>query len=199
MDGITLTRKVKQNININHTPVILLTAKTQSADQIEGLEMGADAYIPKPFNTSVLITTITNLIANREILRNKFSGHQDYEGRITLPSMKSSDEVFMNKVLKIIDENLSNSELNVELLAGRVGMSRVHMHRKLKELTNQSAGDFIRGIRLKQAALMLSEKKVTVSEVAYAAGFRNLSHFSTSFKDFYGLSPTEYIKKTELL
>ncbi|MDR3134379.1 MAG: response regulator [Prevotellaceae bacterium] len=197
MDGITLTRKVKQNININHTPVILLTAKTQNADQIEGLEMGADAYLSKPFNTHILITTISNLIANREILRNKFSGNQNYEGRITLPPMKSSDEVFMNKVLKTVNENLSNTELNVELLAGRVGMSRVHMHRKLKELTSQSAGDFIRGIRLKQAALMLSEKKITVSEVAYAAGFRNLSHFSTTFKDFYGISPTEYIRSTE--
>ena len=196
MDGITFTRKVKQNVNINHTPVILLTAKTQSADQIEGLERGADAYISKPFSTSILVTTINNLIANREILRAKFSGRQDYEDRIERPPMKSSDEIFMNKILKIINENLSNSELSVELLASHVGMSRVHMHRKLKELTSQSAGDFIRGIRLKQAALMLSEKKVTISEVAYAAGFRNVSHFSTSFKDFYGISPSEYIKTT---
>ncbi|MDR0693827.1 MAG: response regulator [Prevotellaceae bacterium] len=197
MDGITFTRKVKQNININHTPIILLTAKTQSADQIEGLEIGADAYISKPFNTSILVTTINNLIANREILRAKFSGRQDYEDRIERAPMKSSDEIFMNKVLKIINENLSNSELNVELLASRVGMSRVHMHRKLKELTSQSASDFIRGIRLKQAALMLSEKKITVSEVAYAVGFRNIPHFSTSFKDFYGISPTEYVKRIE--
>jgi signal transduction histidine kinase/ligand-binding sensor domain-containing protein/DNA-binding response OmpR family regulator len=198
MDGITLTRKVKQNININHTPVILLTAKTQSEDQIEGLEIGADAYISKPFHTHFLITTIHNLIANREILRHKFGRHQEYDDRIERTPMKSSDEIFMNKVLKIISDNLSNTEFKVELLAGRVGMSRVHVHRKLKELTGQAAGDFIRGIRLKQAALMLSEKKITISEVAYAAGFRNLSHFSTAFKNFYGMSPSEYIDKTEI-
>jgi signal transduction histidine kinase/ligand-binding sensor domain-containing protein/DNA-binding response OmpR family regulator len=196
MDGITLTRKVKQNININHTPVILLTAKTQSEDQIEGLEIGADVYIPKPFNTHVLQSTIHNLIANREILRHKFGGHS--EDGIERPPMKSADEIFMNKLMKIINENLSNTDLNVELLAGQVGMSRVHMHRKLKELTGQSASDFIRSIRLKQAALMLSEKKITVSEVAYAAGFRNISHFSTAFKNFYGKSPSEYIENIEI-
>ncbi len=195
MDGITLTRKIKQNININHTPVILLSAKTQAEDHIEGLETGADAYLDKPFRTDMLIQTINNLISSREILRNKFSGNQEYNDRITPVAMKSSDEMLMNKILKVINDNLANPKLNVEFLASNVGMSRVHMHRKLKELTNQSARDFIRGIRLKQAALLLSEKKFTVSDVAYAMGFTNMSHFSTSFKEFYGMSPTEYVEK----
>ena len=192
MDGITFSRKVKQNININHIPIILLTAKSTPENKIEGLDIGADAYITKPFNTEVLKSTIMNLIENRELLKTKFKGQQQPEDMIQKIEMKSSDELLMERIMKIINENLSNPELSVEMLAANVGMSRVHMHRKLKELTNQSARDFIRGIRLRQAAVLLSEKKISISEVAYATGFSNLSHFSNSFRDFYGISPKEY-------
>lgn len=195
MDGVMLVRKIKQNININHIPVILLTAKATPENKIEGLDIGADAYISKPFNTELLKSTIVNLIENRERLKTKFSGQQQPEDKIQKIEMKSADEILMQKVMKIINENLSNSDLSVEMLATNVGMSRVHMHRKLKELTNQSARDFIRGIRLKQAAALLSDKKFTISEVAYATGFSNLSHFSNSFKEFYGISPKEYLNK----
>lgn len=192
MDGITLCRKIKQNININHIPIILLTAKSKAEDQIEGLEIGADAYIVKPFNTELLRTTISNLIANRERLRGKLVGEQQVEEKITKIEMKSNDEILMSKVMKTINDHLAAPTLNVEMLAANVGMSRVHMHRKLKELTNQSARDFIRSIRLKQAANLLREKNLSVSEVAYATGFSNLSHFSNTFRDFYGISPSEY-------
>ena len=192
MDGITLCRKIKQNININHIPIILLTAKSKAEDQIEGLEIGADAYIVKPFNTELLRTTISNLIANRERLCGKLVGEQQVEEKITKIEMKSNDEILMSKVMKTINDHLADPTLNVEMLAANVGMSRVHMHRKLKELTNQSARDFIRSIRLKQAANLLREKNLSVSEVAYATGFSNLSHFSNTFRDFYGISPSEY-------
>ena len=192
MDGITLCRKIKQNINISHIPVILLTAKSKTEDKIEGLEIGADAYLVKPFNTEVLKTTVQNLIENRERLKNKFSGNEQQESRIQQIKMKSSDEVLIEKVMKVINENIADPNLNVEMLASNVGMSRVHMHRKLKELTNQSARDFIKGIRLKQAASLLASKKLNISEVAYATGFINLSHFSNSFHEFYGVSPKEY-------
>lgn len=192
MDGITLCRKIKQNININHIPIILLTAKSKAEDQIEGLEIGADAYIVKPFNTELLRTTISNLIANRERLRGKLVGEQQVEEKITKIEMKSNDEILMSKVMKTINDHLADPTLNVEMLAANVGMSRVHMHRKLKELTNQSARDFIRSIRLKQAANLLREKNLSVSEVAYATGFSNLSHFSNTFRDLYGISPSEY-------
>lgn len=195
MDGITLCRKIKQNININHIPIILLTAKSKAEDQIEGLEIGADAYIVKPFNTELLRTTISNLIANRERLRGKLVGEQQVEEKIVKIEMKSNDEILMSKVMKTINDHLADPALNVEMLAANVGMSRVHMHRKLKELTNQSARDFIRSIRLKQAANLLREKNLSVSEVAYATGFSNLSHFSNTFRDFYGISPSEYKKK----
>lgn len=192
MDGITLCRKVKQNINVNHIPVILLTAKSKAEDRIEGLETGADAYIVKPFNTELLRTTASNLISNRERLRGQLIGEQQVEEKIVKIEMKSNDEILMGKVMKTINEHLTDPALNVEMLAANVGMSRVHMHRKLKELTNQSARDFIRNIRLKQAATLLREKNLTISEVAYATGFSNLSHFSNSFREFYGISPTEY-------
>lgn len=197
MDGISLSRKIKQNININHIPIILLTAKSKTEDKLEGLGIGADAYIVKPFNTEVLKQTINNLISNRERLISKFSGRQQPEDKIAKIEIKSSDEILIGRIMKVINENIANPQLNVEMLADNVGMSRVHMHRKLKELTNQSARDFIRGIRLKQAATLLSEKKLSVSEVAYATGFTNLSHFSNTFKEFYGVSPTEYINSAE--
>ena len=192
MDGLSLCRKIKQNTNVNHVPVILLTAKSKPEDTMEGMATGADAYMVKPFNTELLKSTIANLIANRKLLKSKFSGAQQQEGKVEKLSMKSADEILMGKIMKVINENLSNPELNVEMLAANVGLSRVHVHRKLKELTNLSARDFIKNIRLQQAAALLKEKKLTVSEVAYATGYTNLSHFSSSFKEVHGMSPKEY-------
>ncbi|MDR1406561.1 MAG: response regulator [Tannerella sp.] len=192
MDGITFCRKMKHNININHIPIILLTARSRMEDKIEGLGTGADGYMEKPVNMGVLKQTAANLIRSREVLKNKFTGNQQQEDRVKRVQIKSSDEILMEKIMKTINENLSNPALNVEMLAGQVGMSRVHMHRKLKDLTSQSARDFIRGIRLSQAAILLSSGKYTVSEVAYATGFTNLSHFSSAFKTFYGVAPSEY-------
>ena len=193
MDGLSLCRKIKQNTNVNHVPVILLTAKSKPEDTMEGMATGADAYMVKPFNTELLKSTIANLIANRKLLKSKFSGAQRQEDKVQKLSMKSADEILMSKIMKVINENLSNPDLNVEMLAANVGLSRVHVHRKLKELTNLSARDFIKNIRLQQAAALLKEKKLTVSEVAYATGYTNLSHFSSSFKEVHGMSPKEYM------
>ena len=193
MDGLSLCRKIKQNTNVNHVPVILLTAKSKPEDTMEGMATGADAYMVKPFNTELLKSTIANLLANRKLLKSKFSGAQQQEDKVQKLSMKSADEILMSKIMKVINENLSNPDLNVEMLAANVGLSRVHVHRKLKELTNLSARDFIKNIRLQQAAALLKEKKLTVSEVAYATGYTNLSHFSSSFKEVHGMSPKEYM------
>ena len=193
MDGLALCRKIKSNTNVNHVPVVLLTAKSKPEDTMEGMAIGADAYMVKPFNTELLKGTIANLIANRKLLKSKFSGAQQQEDKVQRVAVRSADEVLMEKIMKVVNENLSNPELNVEMLAMNVGLSRVHVHRKLKELTNLSARDFIRNIRLQQAAILLKEKKLTVSEVAYATGFTNLSHFSSIFKEVHGLSPKEYM------
>ena len=193
MDGITLCRKVKQNVNINHIPVILLTAKSASEDRHEGLDIGADAYVLKPFHLDDLIHQINNIIRNRALLKVKYTGLQDHKDMLPDIQLKSSDEILLEKVMKIINANIANPDLNVEMLASGVGMSRVHMHRKLKELMSTSARDLIRSVRLRQAGALLKSKKLAVSEVAYATGFSNLSYFSNAFREFYGISPTDYV------
>ena len=165
MDGFTLCRKIKQNTTINHVPVILLTARSSSADTMEGIDMGADAYMVKPFDTELLKRTIGNLISNRKMLRSKYSGAQEQEDKIDKLDLKSVDEQLMEKVMRVVNEHIANPEFNVEMLAAEVGMSRVHIYRKLKELTNLSARDFIRNIRLQQAAnLPRTDKKLSVSD-----------------------------------
>ena len=196
INGITLLRKLKQNIKTNHIPIILLTAKNSEKDYIEGLSLGADAYIAKPFNLDILITTIENLIRNREILRNNFSGKQEQDANIEVAQPQSADEKLMQKVLKAINKNLNNPDLNAEMIAAEVGISRVHLYRKLKELTNQSTRDFIRNIRLKQAEILLkSEKNYNMSEIAQLVGFNNTTYFSNAFKELYGVSPSKYMER----
>jgi signal transduction histidine kinase/ligand-binding sensor domain-containing protein/CheY-like chemotaxis protein/AraC-like DNA-binding protein len=193
MDGITLSRKIKQNVRIHHIPVVLLTAKHSDDDMLEGLETGADAYLVKPFHPEILKKTVRNLLDNRERQKNK--SRDCTEGKITAVSLKSYDEALMERILRIVNNNLGNPALNVEMLSAEVGISRVHLHRKLKELANQSARDFIRTIRLKQAGELLSGKKLAVSQVYEAVGFTNFSHFSISFREFYGMTPTEYMNR----
>lgn len=195
MNGLDLSRKVKKNININHIPIILLTGKTDKETNLEGLETGADAYMNKPFNVEILKKTAKNLIRNRDLLRNTYSGNQLQDDKIKKVDLKSSDEILLQKFMDYINKNLDKQDLNVETIASELGMSRVHLYRKLKELTNQSATEFIRNIRLKQAGELLKSKQISVSEVAYAVGFSNISKFSTKFKEFYGVPPTSYRQK----
>jgi DNA-binding response OmpR family regulator len=190
MDGITFCRKIKSNVNVDYIPIILLTAKSKEEDLSEGLDTGADAYITKPFNPEILKKTVANLLNNRERLKGKFQSQS--EGKIEKINLKSADEMLMERVLKMINENIANPDLSVEMLSAGVGLSRVHLHRKLKELTNLSTRDFIRNIRLKQAGELLRAKKLTISEVAYAVGFSSLSHFSNSFREFYGVTPKDW-------
>lgn len=197
MDGITLCRKIKQHVKINHVPVILLTAKSEDEDNLEGLDIGADAYIVKPFNMEILSKTVQNIIWNREILRNNFCGNQQQEDKIQQVSIKSADEKLMTRIMDVINENISNPALNVEMLASEIGISRVHLHRKTKALTNQSTRDLIRNIRLQQAGTLLASKNVGISEVAFAVGFTSLATFSNSFKEFYGVPPTTFMENHE--
>lgn len=198
MDGMTLCQKIKQNININHVPVILLTARNREEDNLEGLSIGADAYIMKPFSIEIVRKTSINLIKSRELLRNSFNGNQEQEERVQKLEMQSPDERLLNRVMKVINNNIANTELNVEMIAASVGISRVHLHRKLKELTNQSTRDLIRNVRLKQAAMLLADKKHNISEIAALTGFTNVAYFSTAFKELYGMSPTTYMEHMSL-
>ena len=197
MDGLTLCKKIKQNITINHIPIILLTAKSREEDNLEGLNMGADAYIVKPFSIEILRKTAINLIKSREILRNSFSGSQMQEQKLKKLKVQSPDDRLLDKVMKVINDNLGNPDLNVEMIATEVGISRVHLHRKLKELTNQSTRDLIRNVRLKQAASLLANQYHNITEVATLTGFTNVAYFSTAFKELYGVPPSTYMEEQQ--
>ena len=195
MDGTTLCSKIKTNNATNHIPVILLTAKSREEDQLEGLETGADAYIVKPFNMDILRRTIVNLIHSHHTLQLKFGRNDQLEELVEDIKMKSPDEKLLERVMTAINHNLNNADLSVDRIADEVGISRVHLHRKMKELTGQTPHDFIRNIRMKKAASLLSAGDMNVSEVMYACGFSNAASFSTVFKKMYGMSPREYMNE----
>lgn len=193
MDGLSLCHKIKGNTNVNHIPVILLTAKTTLSDRLEGIGSGADAYMSKPFNMGLLKGTAANLLTNRKLLHGKFTGEQLQEDKIEKIELKSGNDMLMERIMKAVNAHMSDNKFSVEALAGEVGLSRVHIHRKLREMTGLTARDFIMNIRMRQAADLLSqESKPSISEVAWSVGFTNLSHFSQSFKEHFGVSPTEY-------
>ncbi len=195
MDGMTLCQKLKANFNTNHIPVVLMTALGSDADRIAGLTNGADAYVSKPFNIDVLRTTVLQLMKSYQLLQSKFNAERHQELSIDKVEMESPDEHLMARVMKVINENLDNPELSVEVVADKVGISRVHFYRKMKELTGQAPRDFVKYVRLKEAARMLSEKKLDITGVSVATGFKSLSAFSTSFKALFGMTPTEWVKK----
>ena len=196
MDGKTLCQKIKQNITVNYVPVVLLTSLTSENDKIEGLDVGADAYMTKPFNIEVLRHTVMNLLRSRATLKNKFQGRQSQVGNIKKLEVSSPDDRLMQRVMTVVNKNLGNPDLSVEMIASTVGISRVHLHRKLRELTNQTARDFIRNMRLQQAASLLSEKRHSIAEIAEIVGFQSVPHFSTVFKDLYGVSPSDYMEQS---
>lgn len=197
MNGYEFVRTLKHNPNINDIPVILLTAKSAVQDRLEGLNRGADAYITKPFHLDELHTQIRNLIDNRQRLRGKYTGQQSQEERLEQVDMKSGDEQFIERVMRAVNANLYDSDYKTEQLALDVGVSRVHLNRKLKELAGVSPGEFIRNLRLQQAARLLLEKKKDIRQIAYACGFSSISVFSSAFKKCYGMSPSSYIEQSE--
>ena len=197
MDGTTLCSKLKANPSTNIIPVILLTAKNRDEDKLEGLETGADAYIVKPFNMDILKRTILNLISSHRLLRLKYERNDELEEQVDEIRIKSPDEKLLDRIMDCINKNLNNSDLSVDMIADEVGISRVHLHRKMKELTGQTPHDFIRNIRLKKAARLLANQGMNVTEVMYACGFANSASFSTVFKRFYGMSPRDYMKEHE--
>ena len=195
MDGFTMLRMIKTNLNLSHLPVIMLTSKADVGNRLEGLERGADAFLAKPFDMEELHLTIENLIQGRRHLRGKFSGAQQQADKLEQPEVKGNDEQLMERIMKVVNKYLSDSDFNVEMLCKEVGISRTQLHRKMKELTGLSTSEFIRNIRLEQAARLLKEQKINVTQVAYTVGFSNLAHFSTVFRKHFGVAPSEYAEK----
>ena len=195
MDGVELCRYIRSNVLLNHLPVILLTAKSSDEDRLKSLDVGANAFISKPFNLEILLKTIKNLIDEHNRLRSSFSGSQLPTDKVDTPELQSPDQRLLQRILKVVNDNLSNPELSSELIAEKVGLSRVHLYRKLKELTNQTARNYIRNIRLAKAAELLTQRKMSIAEVAYEVGFSSPNNFATAFKEMYGMTPTAYNEK----
>ena len=195
MDGMTLCQKLKSNFNTNHIPIVLITALGSDADRIAGITNGADAYVSKPFNIDVLRMTVLQLMKSRQLLQGKFQAEKQQEEHIDKVEIESPDEHLMKRVMKVINENLDNPELSVEIIADKVGISRVHFYRKMKDLTGQAPRDFVKYVRLKEASRMLAEKKIDITGVSVATGFKSLSAFSTNFKSLYGVTPTEWVRQ----
>jgi len=190
MNGTILCSKLKSDARTSHIPVILLTARTPLIYKIEGLETGADDYITKPFSLRILETRVNNLMELRKKLRERFS--KDIYLQPTNMAITSPDEKFLKKVMDFIDKNMEESTLNVEEMGKEVGMSRVTLYRKIKALTNQTAIEFIRSVRLKRAAQLLEQNKLNVNEVAYLVGFIDVDYFRKCFKEQFGYTPKEY-------
>ena len=197
MDGNTLCSQIKSNHSTNHIPVVMLTAKTRDEDKLQGLETGADAYIVKPFNMDILRHTLHNLINSHMLMKKKFGQTEKLEEKVDEIKVKSPNEKLLERVMATINKHLDDPNLSVDMIAEKVGISRVHLHRKMKELTGQTPHDFIRNIRLKQAAKLLASQGMNISEVVYACGFSNAASFSTMFKSVYGMSPRDYMKQQQ--
>jgi len=194
MDGLTMLKLIKDNPQISQIPVIMLTSKAEVGHKLEGLKSGADAYIAKPFSMEELHIQIDNLIDNIRRLRGKFSGAVQQEERVEKIQVKGNNDALMERVMRSINANMSDPEFNIDTLANDVGISRAQLHRKMKEITGISSGKFLRNLRMEQAARLLRERKVNVSQVAYKVGYADQAHFSTAFKTHFGLSPSEYVE-----
>lgn len=193
MDGIELCRRIKQNLRTSHLPVILLTAKVETGDYVEGLENGADLYVAKPFSSDVIKAQIQSLLSNRERMRGSFKT----EPMLTSASVASSrlDKEFLQKVTGIIEARMMDSDFSVDVLAQEAGISRTGLFTKLKAVSGMTPNDFIRIIRLKKAAALLSQGKVQVSEACFQVGFSSPSYFTKCFQAQFGVAPTEFKRK----
>ena len=190
-DGFSLTAKLKQHSLTSHIPVILLTAKSETHDQLTGIEIGADAYITKPFGSKILKATVHNLIENRRKLQKRFA--QEVILKPKEIAISNADEEFLEALQKVLDEYLTQSDFSAETFSKKMHVSRMQLHRKLKALTGQSTSEFLRSQRLKLAITLLQSNKAPISEIAYAVGFNDPSYFTRSFKQEFGCPPSDFV------
>jgi YesN/AraC family two-component response regulator len=192
IDGIQLCRLLKSHELTSYIPVILLTARNNETQQLEGFETGADDYFTKPFNLNLLRIRLRNLLESRRRLRARFSR----EVRV-MPQdiiVTSSDEQFLKRAMEIVELNLAEPNLDVQMLSHQLGLSRSQLFRKIKAMTALTPIEFIQNIRLKRAAQLLEKSRLTITEICYEVGFNYPSHFTKSFQDEFGISPKEYRK-----
>ena len=193
MDGVALCQAMKNDIRTSHIPIIILTARNSEEKHLEGLESGCNLYLTKPFNLDILLSSIRNLLQERERLqlfyRKKISVHASEQ------KIESLDDQLIQKAIQLVEDNLEDPDFSVEQMSRELGMSRVHLYKKLSSLTGKSPVEFIRLIRIQRAAQLLGTSQLTVSEIAYKVGYNNAKYFSKHFKLEYGVLPSVYGSK----
>jgi DNA-binding response OmpR family regulator/anti-sigma regulatory factor (Ser/Thr protein kinase) len=193
IDGFELCRRVKSDITLSHIPIILLTARTTDVSRIEGLQLGADDYLTKPFNVEVLRLRVNKFIDweqnNHQLFRQKMNIEPS---EITITPL---DEQFIQKAIALVEKNISDSEFSVETMASEVGMSRSTLYKKLMAITGLGPAEFIRTIRVKRGKALLETSQMQITEIAYAVGFTTVKSFTMNFKAEYGMTPTEFRQK----
>jgi signal transduction histidine kinase/ligand-binding sensor domain-containing protein/DNA-binding response OmpR family regulator len=193
MNGMEFCKKIKTDWQTSHIPVILLTAKASRESKLEGLETGADDYLTKPFSFKELSVRIKNLLEQRKALREKFSREIKIEPASI--AVNSLDNEFLKKAFDVVEQNLSNTEFNSETFAKEMFLSRSQLHRKILALTGQAPGEFVRSFRLKKAASLILEKRLSITQIAFEVGFNSPSHFTKAFRQQFNCLPTEFTEK----
>lgn len=190
IDGFELCHRVKSDVNLSHIPVILLTARTTDVSRIEGLQLGADDYLTKPFNIEVLRLRVKKFIEWEQNNHRQFRQKMNIEpSEITITPL---DEQFIKKAISLVEENISDSDFSVETLAAEVGMARSTLYKKLMAITGQGPAEFIRIIRIKRGRALLETSQKQITEIAYAVGFTTVKSFTMNFKAEYGMTPSEF-------
>ena len=190
MDGYELCRMVKEDIRISHIPIVLLTALSDKAEQLHGLGLGADDYLTKPFDMTLLIHRIKSIIQNRAAVRERAMIRTNVNRREPILQNKLNDK-FVEMALEVVHANMANSNFDKDAFAYQMNVSSSLLYKKLKTLTDLSPVDFIKDIRLNYALELLQKKSYTVTEVSELSGFSSVGYFSTVFKKHFGKSPTE--------
>jgi DNA-binding response OmpR family regulator len=194
MDGNEMTRRLKSDHKTSHIPIIMLTAKSGQQYRIEGLETGADDFLTKPFDAKELDIRIKNLIDIRKKLQEFYSSDKISSISKSKHKLKGIDAQFMDRILKVIEEHISEEDFTIENFGHEVGMSRSQMFRKIKALTGKSCSVYLRSVRLAKAKIMLQNHEANISEIAYSVGFGSPSYFAHCFKEEYGCAPSETVK-----
>lgn len=195
VDGLHLCLKIKRNIQTSHIPIILLTAKTATFQQIRGLEFGADDYITKPFSIKLLSVKVQNILLSRKRLKEYYSNSKEIIAENI--AFNTLDKQFIRHAIKIIEDNLMKTDFSVEKLSREIGMSRSNMYLKIRAITGESVTDFIKRIRFKRAVELLEERQYSIAQVAYMSGFNSPSYFSTAFKQYYGCMPKDFLERQD--
>jgi DNA-binding response OmpR family regulator len=193
MDGFQLCKAIKHDIETSHIPVLMLTARTALASQVEGLDSGADYYFSKPLNMELLLLTVRNRFEQSARLKQRYARESNIEAMDLVHSGK--DREFMTRLLEVIDAQLVNPDFDIEHLCQEMGMSRTSLYQKIKNISQQSIGDFIRTIRLKRAVQIMTHEDVSLTEVMYRIGIQTQSYFTKAFKKEFGKTPTQFMQE----